>query len=332
MAKMVGSIDGHAVHEVVLASKSGVRVSILNYGALIRDWRVPVGDALRPVVLGFDDIESYRAHSPYFGAIAGRVANRISGAQFTLDGTAYHLMPNEGQNQLHGGPKGLSHQIWTIKEAREDQLKLSHFSADGDMGYPGNLDIELTYTLTGNRLEIAFSAQTDKPTPVNIVQHNYFNLMGSGDVLDHRLRLASGAYTEIDDALLPTGAILPTKNTTLDFRQARALRQADGSGQPIDHNFVLDTGRDVSEPVAVLEAPDGALTLKLYTDQPGLQVYDGLKLDVPVPGIDGVSYPAFGGLCLEDQNFPDAVNNPHFPSAIVTPAVPYRHWCAIEIG
>lgn len=332
MARVAGSIDGQAVHEVVLTSATGVRISLLTYGALIRDWRVPVGDQLRPVVLGFDDISFYRDHSPYFGAIAGRVANRIGGARFTLDGAVYDLPPNEGPNQLHGGPEGLALQIWQIAEESENSVKLTLFSPDGAMGYPGNLEISVTYTLTGNRLEIDFAAETDRPTPVNIVQHNYFNLMGRGDVLDHRLSFVAGAYTELGEGQIPTGAILPTKGTELDFRQARTMRQADGTGQKIDCNFVLDTRRDQTEPAAVVQAPDGSLTLRIHTDQPGLQVYNGWKLDVPVPGLDGAHYPAFGGLCLEDQIFPDAINNPHFPSSVVKPEKPYRHWCAIGIG
>lgn len=332
MARVAGSIDGQAVHEVVLTSQTGVRISILTYGALIRDWRVPVGSTMRPVVLGFDDIALYGDHSPYFGAIAGRVANRIGNARFTLDGLSYDLPANEGPNQLHGGPEGIARQIWQIAQESENSVRLTLFSPDGAMGYPGNLDIAVTYMLAGNRLEIDFAAETDKPTPVNIVQHNYFNLMGTGDVLDHRLCVPSGAHVELGVGQIPTGAILPTGGTDLDFRQKRSLRRADGEGQKVDNCLVLDTARDRSEPAAIVQAPDGSLTLRLYTDQPGMQVYNGWKLEVPVPGLDGAHYKAFGGLCLEDQNFPDAINNPHFPSSVVTPDAGYRHWCAIEIG
>ncbi|MAN77435.1 MAG: galactose-1-epimerase [Rhizobiales bacterium] len=332
MARVVGTFNGQDVHEVVLTSQTGVSVAVLTYGALVRDWRVPVGGKMRPVVLGFDKFDSYPAHSPYFGAIAGRVANRIGGAQFTLDGAVYHLPANEGPNQLHGGPEGIAQQIWQIAKENADSVTLTLSSPDGDMGYPGNLEISVTYKLKGNRLEIDFGAKTDRPTPVNIVQHNYFNLMGHGDVLDHHLSFAAGAYTELGEGQIPTGAILPTKGTELDFREARTMRRADGTGQKIDCNFVLDTRRDQTEPVAVVEAPDRSLTLRIYTDQPGLQVYNGWKLDVPVSGLDGARYAAFSGLCLEDQNFPDAINNPHFPTPVVTPEAPYRHWCAIEIA
>lgn len=332
MARVVGSVAGEDVHEVVLASETGVFVAILTYGALIRDWRVPVGNALRPVVLGFDDFALYPAHSPYFGAIAGRVANRIGGAEFALNGTTYALDANEGSNHIHGGARGTARQIWRIVHASTDSVHLALTSPDGEMGYPGTLDISVTYTLTGNRLDIDFAATTDKPTPVNLVQHNYFNLAGAGDILGHRLTLAAGAYTELGEGQVPTGAILPVAGSGLDFRTPRGFRDAEGRGQKIDVNFVLDTARDPKKPVAILEAPDDALTLKLHTDQKGLQVYNGWKLALGVPGLDGVAYPAFAGLCLEDQAFPDAVNHPHFPSTIVTPDRPYRHRCGIEIG
>ena len=333
MAKVVGSLNGKDVHEVVLTSDTGVSVAILTYGALIRDWRVPVGEGSRTVVLGFDDFSLYPDHSPYFGAIAGRVANRIGGAKFSLNGITYALPANEGPNHLHGGPEGIGKKIWRIAEETRDSVTLTLTSPDGDMGYPGTLDIAVTYRLAGHRLEIDFAAETDKPTPVNIVQHNYFNLLGTGDVLDHRLNVSGDAYTQLGEGQIPTGAILPVKDTDLDFRTApRTLRGPDGEGQKIDFNFVLDTDRDTKVPVATVEAPDGALTLKLYTDQPGLQIYNAWKLAVTVPGLDGASYAPFAGLCLEDQNFPDAINHRHFPSPIVTPQKPYRHWCAIEIA
>ena len=332
MTRVVGSIEGEDVHEVVLTSETGVSVAILTYGALVRDWRVPVGNSVRHVVLGFDDFAHYRTQNPYFGAIVGRVANRIGGAKFALNGTTYTLPANEGPNHLHGGERGVAKQVWRIAHASSDSVRLDLTSPDGEMGYPGTLDISVTYTLCNNRLDIDFSATTDKLTPVNLIQHNYFNLAGTGDVLDHRLSLVGGAFTELGEGQIPTGVILPVAGTDLDFRTPRTLRGADGEGQKIDVNFVLDTARDPENPVAVLEAPDGALTLKLYTDQPGLQVYNGWKLALDVPGLEGIIYPPFAGLCLEDQAFPDAVNHPHFPSAIVTPERPYRHRCGIEIA
>lgn len=330
--KVIGSYEDEGIEEVVLSSNQGVSVSILSYGAVIRDWRVPVGGQPRPVTLGFDTFDPYPEHSPYFGAVVGRVANRTGGSAFRLDGKNVRLVPNEGENHLHGGPRGFGKRNWRVAEYNGTSVKLTLFSADGEMGYPGDLDVELTYTLAGHRLDIAIEARASRTTPVNIVQHNYFNLMGEGDICGHTLQLAANAYTPVDDAQIPTGAIEPVEGTELDFRTARTLHNDRGNGAIVDHNFVLDTRKSFDDPAAVLKAPDNSLSLKLFTDQPGLQVYTGWKLDVPVPGIGGRSYPKFAGICLEDQLFPDAMNNPHFPSPIVTPDRPYRHKCAIEIA
>lgn len=329
----IGTHEGGDVLETVLASDTGARVSIINYGAAVRDWQVPVGAGRRSVVLGFDRFEHYPAYSAHCGAIAGRVANRIGGARFTLDGRDYVLPANEGPNHLHGGPRGTGVRLWQMERLSGEQaVRLSLVSPDGDMGYPGTLSIAVTYRLSGNRLGIDFSAETDAPTPVNLVQHNYFNLMGTGDVLDHALQVDAAAYTPTTPDLIPTGQIHPVAGTALDFRRARRLR--DESGQPVayDNNLVLDGERDPQAPAATLTAPDGSLTLRLWTDQPALQVYNSGKLDVPVPGLGGTRYQRFAGLCLEDQQFPDAINHPHFPSPVVTPEAPYLHRCAIEIG
>lgn len=331
--KKIGAFEGRDVLETTLKSDTGVKVVVMSYAAAIRDWQVPVDGRMRRVVLGFDRFDDYPPHSPYFGAIAGRVANRIGGARFTLNGTEYKLPANEGPNHLHGGPKGIGKQVWGMEPlSGEEGVRLTLTSPDDEMGYPGTLDISVTYRLSGNRLRIDFAAETDAPTPVNIVQHNYFNLMGGGDVRDHTLQAAANAYTVLGEDLIPTGEIRPVASTPLDFRKPRSLKDNDGEPYPYDNNLVLETGRDPAAPVAVVNAPDGALMMTLKTDQPGLQVYTSDKLNVPVPGLGGQKYPPFGGLCLEDQNFPDAINHPHFPSPVITPERPYRHWCEIEIG
>jgi aldose 1-epimerase len=330
--KKIGTYEGTDVLEATLSSDTGVRIAVISYGAAIRDWQVPVAGGMRPVVLGFDRFEDYPDHSPYFGAIAGRVANRVSGARFTLGGREHRLAANEGPNHLHGGPNGFATRIWDMEPLGNEAVRLSLVSPDGDMGYPGRLDVSVTYRLTGNTLRIDFAAAADAPTPVNIVQHNYFNLMGEGLIRDHRLQVAAGAYTVVDEALIPTGEIRPVAGTHLDFRAPRSFGDEAGNTIVYDDNLVLDTGRDLAEPAATVTAPDGSLTLRLRTDQPGLQVYSGDKMNLKVPGLGGRTYPRFGGFCLEDQNFPDAVNNPHFPSPIVTPDRPYSHWCEIEIG
>lgn len=329
--RVFGTAGDRDVEEVVLRSEAGVSVAVLTYGALIRDWRVPVGGERRAVVLGFDAFEPYLTESPYFGAICGRLGNRVGGAQFTLDGTTYRLDANEGPHQLHGGSKGFAHKVWTIAEQSESSVTLTLVSPEGEMGYPGTLDISLTYRLSGYRLELFWQARTDKATPVNIVQHNYFNLAGTGDVLDHELAVAGTAVTELDAEQIPNGRIVPVQGTELDFTAARTLRDAQGRGIKIDHNFVLPTRREIAEPVVSVVAPDGSLTLTVQTDQKGLQVYNGWKIKPGTIGLDGRTYGPFSGLCLEDQNFPDAINHKHFPDPVITPQKPYRHWCAIEI-
>lgn len=331
--RRIGTFDGRDVLETVMESETGVRVAIMSYGAAIRDWQVPVAGGMRSVVLGFDRFEHYPEYSPYFGAIAGRVANRISGARFTLDGKEYRLPANEGQNHLHGGPKGFGKQLWKMEPlSGEEGVRLRLTSPDGEMGYPGKLEIAVTYRLSGNRLRIDFSAETDAPTPVNIVQHNYFNLMGEGDIRDHTLQIAADAYTPCRDDLIPTGEIATVDGTQFDFREARPLKDEAGEPLSCDNNLVLTKGRDVSTPVARLTAPDGSLALTLKTDQPGLQLYTGGKVNVPVPGLHGRTYPRFAGLCLEDQNFPDAINHADFPSPVITPERSYSHWCEIEVA
>ncbi|MDZ5700029.1 aldose epimerase family protein [Chelativorans sp. M5D2P16] len=331
--RKIGTHEGRDVFEAVLTSETGVEIAVMSYGAAIRDWRVPVAGGKRTVVLGFDRFEDYPAHSPYFGAVAGRVANRIGGSRFTLDGREYRLPANEGENHLHGGPRGIGRQVWDMEPlSGAEGVRLRLVSPDGEMGYPGRLAITVTYQLEGNRLRLDFGADTDRPTPVNIVQHNYFNLMGEGDVRDHMLEVAADAYTVTGEDLIPTGEIRSVSGTHLDFRKPRRLCDAAGGPLACDDNLVLDGERDLSAPAATVTAPDESLTLRLWTDQPGIQLYTGGMMHVPVPGLDGRHYPRFGGLCLEDQNFPDAINHPHFPSPVITPERPYRHWCEIEIG
>ena len=328
-----GEYEGKRVDQFRLKSDTGVEVDIIGFGVAVRDWRVPVKGAPRSVVLGFEDFPAYPAHSPHFGAVAGRVANRIAGSSFVIDGKTYSVPANEGPNSLHGGPEGLGRQVWDGEaDSAANSVRFRFFSPDGAAGYPGNVDFSATYTLTGNRLRLEFAATTDRKTPISLVQHQYFNLSGAQTVLDHSYRFAASAFTENGEDLLPTGVIRPVDATKWDFRTARALR--DASGQPVafDGNLVLDNGRDLSEPVAVVTGDDGALTLKLRTDRPGLQFYNGVYTDMPVPGLGGRTYKHFSGFCLEDQAFPDAVHRPYFPNVIYSPDRPYSHWCEFEIA
>jgi aldose 1-epimerase len=328
-----GEHNGHRVDQFRLTSDTGVSVDIIGYGVVVRDWRVPVAGGERTVVLGFDQFGAYPAHSPHLGSLAGRVANRIKNASFELDGVTYQLPPNAGELQLHGGEEGLGRQVWQGQvDSANNAVRFTHFSPDGAMGYPGNVNFAATYTLKGNRLRLELSATTDRATPISLVQHQYFNLGTTEDVLDHTIQVNSSAYTELGDDLAPTGAILPSKGTVYDLRQPRTMRDANGTPIDYDIGMVLDTGRRLADPIASVISPDKALTLKLWSDRPGVQVYNGVWTEVPVPGLNGKRYGKHSGFCLEDQAFADAVHNPHFPNVIYSPDRPYSHWCEFEIA
>ena len=234
---------------------------------------------------------------------------------------------------LHGGPEGLGRIVWSAEtdEAR-NAVTFRHLSPDGAMGFPGNVHFAATYTLTDNRLRLELAATTDRKTPISLVQHQYFNLGTGPDVLDHTFQLNCNAFTETDEDLIPTGLIVPVARTQYDLRKPRTLRDWAGNAVKYDVNLVLDNGRDMKDPVATVTGPDGALTLKLWTDRPGLQFYNGVYTDIPVPGLNNKHYGNPSGFCLEDQAFPDAVHHPHFPSVWYGPDKPYAHWCEFEIA
>jgi aldose 1-epimerase len=328
-----GTHKGKRVDQFRLVSNTGAAVDIISYGVVVRDWRVPVGGGERSVVLGYEKFDDYPAYSPHFGSLAGRVANRIKGAQFELDGKIYKLPPNSGDLQLHGGAEGLGQQVWDgeVYEAN-NAVRFTHFSPDGAMGYPGNVSFVATYTLAGNKLRLDLEATTDRATPLSLVQHQYFNLGTTELVIDHIYQVNSSAYTELGPDLAPTGAILPSAGTKFDLRKPRTMRDDNGVPLEYDIGMVLDTGRNLADPVATVWSPERDLTLKLWTDRPGVQVYNGVLTNSPVPGLNGRRYPKFSGFCLEDQMFPGAVHNPHFPNIIYSPDRPYRHWSEFEIS
>lgn len=330
-----GTFEGARVDQFKLTSDTGVEVDIIGFGVAVRDWRVPVGGGKRSVVLGFDTLDAYEKHSPHFGALAGRVANRIANASFELDGETFKLVANEGNNQLHGGPEGLGRRAWQGEaDSAKNSVRFTHTSPDGHMGYPGKVEFTATYTLTGNRLRLELSGVPDRRTPISLVQHQYFNLGTGPDVLDHLVAINASALTETGKGkdLVPTGAILPVRGTPYDLRTPRTMRDEAGNPVGYDLNLALATGRDVSVPVATAAPPDHSLMLKLWTDRPGVQFYNGLWTDAPVPGLNDKQYGKHSGFCLEDQSFPDALHNAHFPSIICSPDQPYAHWCEIEIS
>ena len=330
-----GSFEGKRVDAFNLKSDTGVEVEIIGYGVVVRSWQVPLaGGAPRQVVLGFDEFDSYPQWSPHFGSIAGRVANRIAGGFFELDGETFHLETNEGPNTLHGGPNGLGRQVWTGEaDEASNAVRFTFTSPDGAAGFPGRVDFAATYRLSGNKLRLELEANPDRRTPISLVQHQYFNLGTGPDILDHQVQINASARSEIDAALIPTGAILPVADSVYDMRAGRNMR--DEAGQPIDYdlNLVLASGRDLAEPLATVTGPDGALTLKLRSDRPAVQFYNGVMTpDIPAPGLGGRHYAKYSGFCLEDQMYPGALKQAHFPSIITSPDQPYRHWSEFEIG
>jgi aldose 1-epimerase len=328
--------DGTPVDLYVL-SNGPMTIKVMTYGAIVTEIRVPDrrGNAA-DVVLGFDTLEGYLAGHPYFGATVGRFANRIARGTFSLDGKDYTLAVNNGPNTLHGGRKGFDKVVWKAEDASGlagPAVKLSYLSRDGEEGYPGNLVVTVTYTLTAdNALRIDYTATTDQATPVNLTNHSYFNLAGpaAGTILDHELWLAADRYTPVDDTLIPTGAIASVRGTPLDFTTATPIGARIGQlkADPVgyDHNYVLRGGTSPREPslAARVREPQSGRVLEVFTTEPGVQLYTGNFLDGTIKGKGGVAYRQHQAFCLETQHYPDSVHHPSFPSTILRPGSTYR--------
>jgi aldose 1-epimerase len=328
-----GAVDGAPVQEITLRSPDGVTARIITWGAVLRDLVVPTRKGPRHVVLGYDSIEAYVAHSPYFGAIVGRHANRIGQARFTLDGDRHDLSRNEGVHHLHGGETGFGQRVWRVLSHDDASCTLALDSADGDMGYPGALKATCRYTLRAPAtLRIEMEATADRPTPVNLTTHSYYNLAGAPDILDHHLTVDADEFTVTDDDLIPTGEIRPTRGTHLDFRKDPTLRAAlsVAQGALIDDNLVIAGEAGALRRAARLTAPARDLAMEVWTTEPGVQVYDGHLVDSPVPGLHGWRYGRHAGLCLEPQRFPDGPNQPHFPPCILRPGAVSRQVAEIR--
>ncbi|MFI7391947.1 aldose epimerase family protein [Streptomyces tendae] len=313
MSELFGTLsDGTPVHRWTL-ERAGVRVRVLSYGGIVQSAEVPDRDGnTADVVLGFADLDGYVTHpEPYLGALVGRYANRIGGGRFPLDGRTYTLEPNEGPNTLHGGARGFDKRVWDVA-AVEEGVRLSRVSPHGEEGFPGRVEMSVTYTLDGaGALRIAYEAVTDAPTVLNPTNHSYFNLGGSGHAGGHELRLAASRITPVDAGLIPTGALDDVTDTRFDFRRARKV----GSGY--DHNFVLDKGvTAAAEEVAELYDPASGRVLTVATTEPGLQLYTADHLGEPFAPGDGIA--------LETQHFPDSPNRPGFPSTVLRPGEVFR--------
>jgi aldose 1-epimerase len=326
-AEIFGRIEGTPVYEVAIASKAGASAKILSWGAVLRDFVAQTPNGPQRVVLGLNSIEDYLNHSPHFGAVPGRFANRIANGRFALDGVEYQLDRRPGQKHtLHGGPNGFGHRLWTLVASDAASASLSLSSPDGDAGFPGALTATCVYRmLEPATLRVELSAVSDRPTIVNLTQHSYFNLDGSPDILDHEVTLFADFYTPGDADLIPTGEIRAVAGTPYDFRSARPVRHP--SAVAYDTNFVASRqpGPDGLAPVALVRSPINGLSLALFSTEPGVQFYDAAKLDCPAPGLDGARYGAHAGLCLEPQAFPDSPNRRHFTDCVLRPGEEYQH-------
>ena len=325
-----GQADGKPVNLYTLTNKKGDQVKISTYGAVVTSWVSADKNGVKSsIVLGFDSLSGYLAKPPYFGAVVGRYGNRIANGKFKIGDSSYTLATNNGKNHLHGGIKGFDKQVWDAAMVDSvPALTLTYLSKDGEEGYPGNLQVTVKYSLSDDdELTIEYSAETDKPTPVNLTNHSYFNLTGNvtNTILNHTLKIDADAYTPVDSTLIPTGQLQPVKGTPFDFTTPTAIgaRIAQVPGG-YDHNFVLNSKDGSLKQAAVLEDSVSGRKLEVYTTQPGLQFYTGNFLDGTIKTSDGKPINKNAALCMETQHFPDSPNQPSFPSTILKPGEKYH--------
>jgi aldose 1-epimerase len=326
--------DGTPV-ELYILRNGDLTVSVMTYGAIVTKIVVPDRSG-KPddVTLGFDTLEGYLGPHPYFGATVGRVANRIAGARFTLGNREYRLAANNGPHSLHGGRKGFDKVVWKAEPVESDEgpsVRMSYRSPDGEEGYPGNLDVSVTFTATSDRaLRIDYVATTDQSTPVNLSNHTSFNLGGqtTKNILEHELMIEADRYTPVDATLIPTGELAPVAGTPMDFTRPTPIGQRieEVGGEPTgyDHNYVLRSGGKTLALAARAFDPATGRILEMLTTEPGVQFYTGNFLDGTITGKGGIVYRKHHGFCLEAQHFPDSVHHPQFPSVILEPGSTYR--------
>jgi aldose 1-epimerase len=326
--------DGRAVSLHTFRNRHGALLKVTNYGLIITELHIPDrSGTVGNVVLGFDNLPRYLQGHPFFGAIAGRVANRIAKGQFSIDGQNYQLAINNGPNHLHGGKVGFDKRLWTVnretKDADEASVEFLYTSVDGEEGYPGTLQVAVSYSLNQrNEVRIHYRAITDRATPINLTNHSYFNLAGRGTIHDHELVLAADRATAVDGGLIPTGELVPVAGTALDFttphRLGERIEQTGLTPTGYDHNFVLNSGGKSLAQAARVHEPGSGRILEVLTDQPGIQLYTANFF--PAEGVKctgGVIFGRHGAFCLETQNFPNAVNLPQFPKSVWRPGEVY---------
>ncbi len=316
--------------ESITLRDKAIELEVLTAGAAVRRLRVGVGDHAVDVVLGHAELQAYRFAGGYQGAVIGRFVNRLAGGRFTVDGETYVVPTNQHGNTLHGGFEGFDRMPWVVEEVSDTRVRLGLTSPDGDNGFPGRVDVTVTYTVSPDEVRIDYTASSDRPTPFNITNHSYLNLdgEGSGPVDDHELQVPASAFTPVGETLIPTGEVRPVDGTPFDLREPRRIGDVLAAddvqlrrGLGLDHNFAVD-GSGLRLAARLRGA--GGRTLEVLTDQPGLQVYSGAHFDHTLVGLSGRTYGPRSGVALETQGFPDAPHHPRFPDAILRPGAPFR--------
>jgi aldose 1-epimerase len=343
-----GTHKGKPTALYTLKNSRGMVVQITNFGAKIVSIYVPDRNGnFADIVLGFESIEEYINGNPYFGAICGRYANRIANGNFIIDGKSFQLPVNNGPNSLHGGPEGFNNQVFDAKKVintkNGESVEMFYLSKDGEMGYPGTLNLKVTFTLSdNNELSLDFEGETDKATHVNICSHSFFNLAGegNGDIMGHELSINSDKFTPVSEALIPTGELRAVAGTPMDFIKQKVIgKNIDDKydqldyGKGYDHNWVLNKKKagELSLAATCYESKSGRV-MEVHTTQPGVQLYTGNWLDGNDKGKEGKAYLKRWGLCLETQNFPDSPNKPAFPPTLLRPGEVYKHICLYKFS
>lgn len=337
-------VNGDSTHLFTLKNPH-MEVGITNYGGRIVSLLVPdKNNSPLDVVLGFDNIQDYLAKPNSFGATMGRVTNRIANGTFVLDGDTIRIDKNNGQHAIHGGSKGWRQQVFKGNQRNDSTLFLSYRSPDGESGFPGNVEVNIQYTLTqNNALRIEYTAKSDKKTVINLTNHSFFNLSGNPQniVLDDILFVNAGYFTPVDSQAIPTGKIVPVLNTPFDFTTPIKIKDAikrDSTSEQLrfvsgfDHNWVLDTKGNLNDPAASVYSPISGIKLTVYTDEPGIQVYTANTLDQSQKGKKNIPFRKYGAICLETQHFPDTPNKPSWPSIVLNPGEKYHSTCIYEFG
>ncbi len=343
VSKFQGKVGEKETSLYVMKNASNMEVCVTNFGGRIVSMMVPDKDGnMKDVVLGFPSIDDYLNNDSNFGAIIGRYGNRIAKGKFTLDGTEYTLPQNNGENSLHGGPNGFHNQYFDIKQIDNQTLECTYTSPDGEAGYPGELKVKVIYHLTDdNALDIAYEAETDKPTVVNLTNHSYFNLSGDpkNTILDHVLFINADRYTPVKEDLIPTGKVDPVKNTPLDFTTATAIGdriddkfQQMEYGMGYDHNWVFAASNTPETAACKLVCPATGIFMEVYTTEPAVQFYSGNFLDGTQTGKNGIAYQKRTALCLETQHYPDSPNEAKFPTTVLRPGEKYTSKCIYKFG